>query len=72
MSKNTLFSFLSRGNITLFLKKIAGMRDLIGHGYDSFDHESISEGFLSKSNVEQWPIFCCCDMYCITEICVTI
>ena len=67
VSKNTLFSFISRGNITLFLKKIAGMRDVIGHGYDSFDHESIwpiliepipgsesiCEGILSKSNVDQ-------------------
>jgi hypothetical protein len=76
--KNTFFPFLSKGKITLFLKKIAGMRDLIDHGYDSFDHESIwpiliefipesvsiCEGILSKSNVEQCPISCCCDMYC--------
>ena len=24
-----------------YWKKIAGMRDVIGHGYDSFDHEAI-------------------------------
>ncbi len=26
---------------TIYWKRIAGMRDVIGHGYDSFDHESI-------------------------------
>ena len=27
--------------MTDYWKKIAGMRDVIGHGYDSFDHESV-------------------------------
>ena len=51
---------------TAYWKKIAGMRDVIGHGYDSFDHEaiwpiliesipelkSICEDILSKLNVD--------------------
>jgi hypothetical protein len=58
--KNTFFPFLSKGKITLFLKKIAGMGDLIGHGYDSFDHESIwpilMNSFLNRNRSVR--VFC--------------